>query len=192
MNEQSIVPVESEDFDRAYSFPITAWGDFRIPSELKELVQKNNAHKALELGCGLGRFSRYLAKQGLAVTAVDFSPVAIAKARKKAENGRSKPDFITANVTNLGVIKDSFDVSFDVGCFHCLHETARYKYASEVCRLLKPGGIHLIWALDAAPGGIEMTPAVISETFKAGFQLQDSSASRRRIAKSHWYWLARK
>jgi cyclopropane fatty-acyl-phospholipid synthase-like methyltransferase len=192
MNTQVKVPVTSADFDKAYGFPITVWGDIRIPNELKELVKQDNTDTILELGCGVGRFSRYLAKRGFAVTGVDFSPVAIAKARKKTENDGLKPEFIVASVTNLDKVNGPFDVAFDVGCFHCLDKDGQKKYVSEVRRILKPGGVHLIWALDDSPSDISLSPASIGEIFKNGFNLKDSAASRRRIAKSHWYWLARK
>jgi cyclopropane fatty-acyl-phospholipid synthase-like methyltransferase len=80
---------------------------------------------------------------------------------------------------------------YDVGCFHCLNEEGQKKYVSEVNRLLKPGGSHLIWALDSAPSDIRIAPDYIAKTFENGFQLVNSMFSRRRIIASHWYWLAR-
>jgi SAM-dependent methyltransferase len=153
-------------------------------------VQSDSIQSVLELGCGIGRYSRYLAKEGFAVTAVDFSKVAIEKARKKAVNDSVKPEFIVADVTNLEMIPGPFDVSFDVGCFHCLDADARQKYASEVYRLLKPGGTHLIWAMDSTPSGINLTPPVIIEIFGNQFTL-NSKKTRRRIVKGHWYRLVR-
>ena len=73
-------PVTAADFDRAYRAPLTLWGDLRIPPEVKMLARRGAARRSLELGCGVGRFSRYLAQQGVRATAVDFSAVAIAKA----------------------------------------------------------------------------------------------------------------
>lgn len=58
-------PTTSTEFDRAYRSPVTLWGDIRIPAELKALAQKESPRRSLELGCGIGRFSRYLAQQGL-------------------------------------------------------------------------------------------------------------------------------
>lgn len=191
MREKSSPSATSEAFDRAYRLPITIWGDARIPRELKELVQSGSAHNILELGCGLGRFSRYLAKQKFNVTAVDFSPVAIGKARTRVARDISKPNFIVGDVTNLKVVRGPFDLSFDVGCFHCLDHTAQQKYAAEVHRLLKPGGIHLLWTMDNAPSEIPLNPSVINEIFKNGFKLQNAKLSRRRIVRSHWYWLVR-
>lgn len=58
-------------------------------------------------------------------------------------------------------------------------------------RLLKPGGIHLIWAMDSAPSDLRMNPEVVESLFSLGFRLRDALPSRRRLARSHWYWLER-
>jgi ubiquinone/menaquinone biosynthesis C-methylase UbiE len=193
-NSNSTAPSTSEQFNKVYSSPLApwAWGDIRIPKELIELVKTNNPKTSLEFGCGLGRFSRFMVNQGIQTTGVDFSSVAIENAMKRVANDKYKPTYIVGDVTNLGNIKQLFDISYDIGCFHCLNEDGQKKYVSEVFRLLKPGGQHLIWALDAAPSDIALNPDYIAKTFETGFQLLNSKFSRRRIIASHWYWLVRK
>ena len=184
-------PTTSADFDRAYRIPITLWGDVRIPEEVKALAPQGGSRTALELGCGVGRFSRYLAHQGLRVTGVDFSQVAISKAWKSVAPGELNPQFVVGDVTRLEVLRGPFDVSLDVGCFHCLDPKGQAAYVSEVSRLLKPGGTHLIWALDSTPSDLTLSPATMYEIFGPAFELQKSRTSRRRLARSHWYWLVR-
>lgn len=185
-------PTVSAWFDRAYRFPITLWGDTRIPEEVKALVQQVGApQRALELGCGVGRLSRYLAQQGLRVTGVDFSAVAIAKARHRVAHDEVRPELLVGDVTHLDALSGPFDFSFDVGCFHCLDPQRQRAYASEVSRLLKPEGTHLIWAMDAAPSDLALSPAALSEIFAPRFDLHNSRKSRRRLVGSHWYWLVR-
>ena len=186
-------PSTSEEFNKVYSSPIASWtwGDIRIPKELNELVKTNNPKTTLELGCGLGRFSNFMAKQGINATGVDFSSVAIENAKKRVAKYERKPAFIVGDVTNLETINKQFDISYDVGCFHCLNEEGQQKYVSEIYRLLKPGGTHLIWALDNSPSDINLNPDYIAKTFENGFQLVNSRFSRRRIIASHWYWLIR-
>ena|SRR5271157_532931 len=191
MSSKSDVPVKSEYFNKAYNAPITLWGDIRIPKELKELVETNNPKTSLELGCGLGRFSRYMAEQGIKATGVDFSSVAIEKAKKRVANDKRKPTFVMGDVTNLEMINQQFDLSFDIGCFHCLDEEDQRKYVSEVYRLLKPGATHLIWAMDSSPSDIKLSPNYIARVFANRFQLAKTKSSRRRIVASHFYWLVR-
>ncbi|MBW2282173.1 MAG: class I SAM-dependent methyltransferase, partial [Deltaproteobacteria bacterium] len=49
-------------------------------------VEPGTQGRALDLACGEGRNSIWLASQGWRVTAVDFSDVAIERARKLAES----------------------------------------------------------------------------------------------------------
>src|SRR5258706_7448171 len=77
-------PATSTDFDRAYRSPVTFWGDVRIPKEVLALVRRDSPRSSLELGCGVGRISCFLAKRGTHATGVDFSQVAIGKARERA------------------------------------------------------------------------------------------------------------
>ena len=189
MSTKSDSSAKSEYFNKAYRAPITFWGDVRIPQELKDLVETTQPKTSLELGCGLGRFSSYLAAQGLKATGVDFSSVAIEKAKKRVINAEHRPTFMVGDVTNLETISEQFDLSFDIGCFHCLNEPEQQKYASEVYRLLKPGGTHLIWAMDSAPSDLRLSPEIIARVFANRFQLAQAKPSRRRIVPSHFYWL---
>jgi SAM-dependent methyltransferase len=184
-------PTTSNDFDRAYRAPITLWGDIRIPDEIKALALKGAPRSVLELGCGIGRFSRYLAQKGAIATGVDFSPVAIAKALRSVAHEAARPEFLVGDVTRLEALSGPFDVSFDVGCFHCLDAQGQRAYVAEVSRLLAPGGTHLIWALDSAPSDATLSPAAVKAIFAPGFALQNARPSRRRLARSHWYWLVR-
>ena len=184
-------PANSAEFDQVYRSPILHWfwTDVRVPAELKRLVAQASPLRTLELGCGLGRYSRYLARQGIQATGVDFSSVAIAKAQEHVAGDNLR--FLVGDVTRLDALAGPFDMSFDVGCFHCLDAEAQQAYAAEVFRLLKPGGMHLIWALDAAPSSIALSPAKLAQAFVPKLKLSDARKSRRRLAASHWYWLTR-
>jgi cyclopropane fatty-acyl-phospholipid synthase-like methyltransferase len=184
-------PSSSADFDRAYRASFTIWGDIRIPVEIKALAEQGAGRRALELGCGVGRFSRYLARQGMQVTGVDFSPVAIERAKERVVDDVARPTFLVGDVTQLDALSGPFDLAFDVGCFHCLEPERQRRYAAEVSRLLRPGATHLIWALDQAPSDERLSPARLKELFAPGFELQQARKSRRRLIASHWYWLVR-
>ncbi len=189
----SDAPSTNAAFDKVYNTPFHwVWTDVRIPKELKEMVSVHKPQTSLELGCGLGRFSRFMAGQKIQATGVDFSAVAIGKAIKRVSGDEYKPTYMVGDVTNLEMLAKPFDVSFDIGCFHCLNEEAQLNYVSEVYRLLKPGATHLIWALDESPSNMKLTPDYIARVFGDDFQLQKAQSSRRRIIASHWYWLVRK
>jgi ubiquinone/menaquinone biosynthesis C-methylase UbiE len=193
MDTKTDAPSTSTDFDKVYksTFAHWMWSDIRIPKELKELITNNKPQATLELGCGLARFSTFVAEQGIKATGVDFSQIAIEKAKKANTDKTQKPTLLVGDVTNLTMLNYQFDLAFDVGCFHCLTEEQQQKYASEMYRLLNPQSILLIWALDNSPSDIATNPTYIDRIFRNKFQLLKSTFSRRRIVASHWYWLVR-
>ncbi|MDR1483547.1 MAG: class I SAM-dependent methyltransferase [Planctomycetaceae bacterium] len=192
-NRPSDAPFTSEEFNKEYnSIRHWIWTDIRIPKELKELVKNNRPRTSLELGCGLGRFSTYMARQGVQATAVDFSAVAIERAKRRVADDKQQAKFFVGDVTNLEMLNEQFDVSFDVGCFHCLDKEGQKKYVNEVHRLLKPDATHLFWAMDRSPSDMMLTPDYVAGVFDGKFELADAKFSRRRIIASHWFWLVRK
>lgn len=184
-------PTTSGGFDAAYRAPLTPWGDLRTPREVKELAAAHQGEKVLELGCGLGRYSQYMAEHGLVATGVDFSPVAIERARSRISRRNLRVDFLVADVTRLDVPGAPFDVVFDVGCFHCLNADAQRDYVSGVSRILKPGATLLLWAMKTSPSRLSMSPDVLKPTFSPHFQLVRAAESRRRFAASWWMWFRR-
>lgn len=188
-------PSNSLEFDKAYnSLAHWTWSDIRIPKELKEFIEEQKPRISLELGCGLGRFSNFMAEKGIKATGVDFSTIAIKKANELISNKKNKATFLVGDVTNLENISGQFDFGLDVGCFHCLDEVAQKKYSEEVYKLLKPGGTLLLWTLDNSPNNIKLNSSYITNIFGNHFHLTKSKASRRRVifVKSHWYWLVSK
>lgn len=184
-------PETSKDFDQSYKALLTPWGDFRISAEVKTLIEGKKPKTVLELGCGLGRNCRYMARQGVYATGVDFSAVAIAKARSRVAKDAIKPTFIVGDVTNLNIHGTLFDASLDVGCFHCLNQEGQRAYASEIGRLLKGGGTHLFWAMNDSPSKRPMTEDAIREVFSPSFSLDIVQESRRRFVQSRWFWLTK-
>jgi len=94
---------------------------------------------ALELGCGEGRNAIYMSKQGISVTALDISSVAIANARKIAKDCGTTVDFRC-----LDIIKDKisgeYDFIYDSGLLHHLPPHRRLTYIELLQANLKPGG----------------------------------------------------
>ena len=185
-------PTTSQDFDAAYKAPLTMWGDWRIPSEVERLVAGRGSARVLELGCGIGRISRYMARYGLAVTGVDFSPIAIEKAKSRVAGDPSKPEFFVDDVRELSRVTGPFDLSIDVGCFHCLDGDGQVRYAAALARLLRPGATHLMWVMNDPPSRRSMAAADIGQTFASAFDMARVVDRRRRLAPSRWFWLVRR
>src|ERR1700761_2939029 len=136
-----------------YRLGFTPWDGHPIAKNLQDLVTELPAGKALDLGCGTGDSSIYLAQHGWKVTGVDYVPRALDKARAKAAATKASVDFVRADVTHLsqaGVGAD-FQLIVDNGCLHNMSDGDRDAYVREVSAVAAPGARLLIVAF--LPGG---------------------------------------
>lgn len=102
----------------------------------------------LDVGCGNGRNTVHLARQGHHVTAVDFSDAALALAQERirAKELDDHVEFQQADVLEgLDVEDDSIDLVVDayVSC-HFLSPAEQHQYWGEIERVLRDGG-QVIW-----------------------------------------------
>ena len=97
--------------------------------------------RVLEMGCGAGNTSVWLARQGYEVVGVDISPTAIEWARERAAEEHVQVTFLVGNVLNLeGQENNRFDLVIDSHCLHCIIGPDRQDFLAEAFRTLKPGG----------------------------------------------------
>ncbi len=109
------------------------------------LDQRERPGAALDIGCGAGTFSVYMAKRGYKVTAVDFMPQAVAMTLKQAREAGVDIDVVQADITAFEPEPgQAFDVALDVGCLHALNAGQRQSYAQGISRLLKPGADYIL------------------------------------------------
>lgn len=87
-----------------YQLGFTPWDGHPISESLQGLVEGDHAltpGRALDVGCGTGDSSIYLAQHGWQVTGLDFVPKALAKARAKADSANASVDFKLGDATKL-------------------------------------------------------------------------------------------
>jgi SAM-dependent methyltransferase len=142
-----------------YRIGFTPWDGHPLAQRLRDLIEGTSdtsalaAGSALDLGCGTGDSSIYLAKHGWKVTAVDFVAKALDKARAKASTAAVSVNFVQADVTHLsraGIGAD-FPLIVDNGCLHNMSDGDRDAYVREVSAVAAPDARLLIVAF--APGG---------------------------------------
>lgn len=171
------------------------------PPEVRELVNVLPVGRALDLGCGLGRTCCYLAHHGWQCDGVDFVEKAIATASERAAAAgvAERTTFHVASVADLDFLEPPYDLAVDVGCFHAQSAPVRERYAHHVSRLLKPGGLFLLFAhLREESTGTEgrwITATQIDELFTRDFTVErmvpGTTTVRENTWPSGWYWLRR-
>ena len=109
--------------------------------------KEENIKKIVELGAGLGRDTIFFAKNSINVEALDYSHAAIKIINKKVlENKLS--NLVSTKIFDVRK-KLPFEDNSVEACFsHMLYcmalTTAELKYLnSEICRILKPGGMNI-------------------------------------------------
>lgn len=92
--------MDREDWNERYRAEELVWGaePNRFVAEL--LGSRKATGRALDLACGEGRNAIWLAKRGWSVTGVDYSDVAIRRARELAAAEGIEVEWICADVTS--------------------------------------------------------------------------------------------
>jgi len=117
---------------------------FRILPKIRRasaLFKARDYKKILDLGCGTGRHSIYLAKEGFDIYATDNSPTGIEIARKKAESlGLHNIRFQQHDMQSIPFSDGFFDVVICTWAIHHGTLDEIQKTIDEIYRVLKLNG----------------------------------------------------
>lgn len=139
--------MKREDWDRRYAERELVWSaepNRFLVAETGEL----RPGRALDLACGEGRSSLWLAERGWKVTAVDYSGVALAKARRIAERRGVAVDWVLADLLDYEPEPGAFDLVLVL----YLHVRAdeRRRILAAAAAAVAPGGTFLLLGHDLA------------------------------------------
>ena len=115
------------------------WGVWDIPeSSLRILPDDLDGLDTIELGCGTGYVSAWLARRGARPVGIDNSEAQLATARRlQAEHGIEFP-LIHGNAENVPLPDASFDLA--ISEYGASIWADPYRWVPEAARLLRPGG----------------------------------------------------
>ncbi len=135
------------------------WDAVGIRTELRGLVESGRVtpqthQTAIDLGCGTGANVVYLAEQGFDATGVDFSPVALDKARARAVDA-GVADAITwvegdLLADHIDGLLPTYDLLVDFGVLDDFQGEDRARMAATIRRLSHPGSEVVFWCFHAA------------------------------------------
>jgi 2-polyprenyl-3-methyl-5-hydroxy-6-metoxy-1,4-benzoquinol methylase len=130
------------------------------PPELLHKATEADASpgRALDIGCGSGVFTLWLAERGYQVTGLDFMEPAVRMARERVQAQGKSAELVCGSVLEFQP-KEQFDLILDRGCLHTLRPSDRPRYRDQLLRWLKPGASYVLvhlgrrHALDWRPVG---------------------------------------
>ncbi len=177
------------------------WDQALPPPEVIAIAERLPPGRLLDLGCGTGRASLFLAAHGWQSDAVDFVPEAItlAELRVRTAGVTAQVRLHLASVTDLGFLGGPYDLAIDVGCMHGLAGAELHAYTAEVARLVRPAGCYLLFAHLREPdqaGRSGILATTVADHFGATFEFESvepgvTVVGERRTA-SVWYTLRRR
>jgi len=139
--------MSSQEWDRRYSGTELVWT--AQPNRfLVEEAQALAAGRGLDLACGEGRNAVWLAERGWRMTGVDFSAVALDKARRLAEARGVEVSWVVADLFSYQPEPHAYDL---VALFYLqVQSEPRTRVVQAAATAVAPGGVLLLVAHDSA------------------------------------------
>jgi SAM-dependent methyltransferase len=182
-------------FDQAYR-GIPPWDIGRPQPGIVRLAQRGEIRgRVLDIGCGTGENTLFLAGRGLEVVGIDAAPTAIGKARAKTKERGITARFEVADALNLPAAADPFDSVIDMGLFHVFPDEARERYRESLARVLRPSGTYFMMCFsDRQPGDWgprRITQTEIRSTFAEGWRINYIQPTELEMTEGRAFgWLA--
>lgn len=184
-------------YNAAYKVGFSPWDLGPPMPELVDLIEGPHAltpGRALDLGCGAGSKSVYLAERGWRVTGADIAPEAIRRARRKAVEAGVDVEFVECDLLDIrpGVLRGPYDFLLDFGCSHSLRDEAKARYAEGIAAVAAPGATLYLYAFTKGP--LSVRPEEIDTAFAPHWELVSAvpgSVRRTPDAGPMWYRMTR-
>ncbi|HJW65927.1 MAG TPA: class I SAM-dependent methyltransferase [Candidatus Bathyarchaeia archaeon] len=170
----------NNEWDRIYQkYPLEelGWELGKPRPILREYVEKGllKRGKALDICCGTGTNTVYLAEKGFEVTGIDISPTAIGYAEKKAAQSKVQVSLKVQDFLELPFEDEEFNFVFDMGCFHHVKPEDRATFINGVHRVLKKRDNYMLtcFSYKNGPAWNHFTRQQLIDLFSGLFEMEE-------------------
>ena len=147
-----------------------------IKEKLFDLVGDYSGKTILDLGCGIGVFSKDLSNKAQKVVGIDISEKCIEYAKSK--NNSDNIDYFTMDINNLNLIKEKFDIVFSDMVFNYIEDYD--KLLLNIYELLNDNGIVVFSQVHPISTASLGESSWVNEDGKLKFQMDNySNVSKR-------------
>lgn len=134
---------------------------------IAQRIQKAGGNTVLDLGCGSGRHVVFCARQGFLVYGLDLAPNGLAMTHDWLASEGLSADLRLHSMTDPLPFADAFfDAVISVQVIHHAEIAAIKQIVSEICRVLKTGGLAFVTTpvINHHKDGIEIEPGTFVPT----------------------------
>lgn len=153
------------------------WDIGRPQAEFVRLAESGQIHgKVLDVGCGTGENAIYFSQFGTDVWGVDSAPLAIDKARRKAEARGARVRFEVEDALHLERLGAKFDAVTDCGLFHAFTDRERSLFVESLRSAMEEHGTYFMLCFSTKEptdwgGPRRVSEGEIRSSFKRGWKI---------------------
>ncbi len=197
-------------WDQRYRSGQTPWDTGITPPEVQgfwaEQPKPVAGAVAIDIGCGTGLNTVFMARQGLCAIGFDLSGQALQMAQKRLESGSNSEElgtggkamFVQADVSKLPLDRLGAVYALDIGCLHSIPDELRPAYAEGVHRVLRTGSYFHLYVFDRnesdGPGARGMYEGEVATLFdgKLDIVTEEVGVSTNAVSRPSRWFLLRK
>jgi SAM-dependent methyltransferase len=151
------------------------------PIFAKLAAQGAFAGDVLDVGCGTGEHTLLVSSTGANALGIDIAPLAIERARAKANERGVAARFEVGDALALNQLGTQFDVVIDSGLFHSFDVAERPVYVASLAGATRAGGrCYIACFSDKEPAGWgprRITETEIADAFASGWNIESIEAA---------------
>ena len=134
-NRPNNISTFTREYDHATDWQKLSWAHMEQTLFLADICKKRKPGRALDIGCGAGTDSVFLAKEGWDVTSLDFVPKAIEMTEQRAKDAGVVVTPVVADVLEWEA-PHKYDLVLDHGLLHNMNPQNHQIYREQLFKAM--------------------------------------------------------